>query len=31
MINGDIEVAYTPLVKITPAGSTTDYWTYDGR
>ena len=31
MVNGDTEVAYIPLVKLTPANSNTDYWTYDGR
>ena len=31
MVNGDTEVAYVPLVKLTPTNSNMDYWTYDGK
>ena len=31
MVNGDTELAYVPLVKMTPADNNMDYWTYDGR
>ena len=31
LVNGNTEVAYVPLVKLSPADSNKDYWTYDGR
>ena len=31
MVNGDTEVAYMPMVRLSPTDSDKDYWTYDGR
>ena len=31
MVDGHTEVTYVPWVRLTPASSSTDYWSYDGR
>ena len=31
MVNGDTEVPYMPMVRLSPTDSNKDYWTYDGR